>query len=288
MPMWTVKYEISVGLTFSVRSVMVEGKRPSMWTELTGENKKTSCHFFHAYTLQLYEKEYEQYAWFDIPPQLVKPTLEWYFIQLRTYKFIVRCSCFSFFWALSVSHVTKNNEDTGYCCRSPSHMTSLLQGKVFPILPASYGDEPLERSRTMSFFSNLLNRLMSNFEDKLRISGHALEAHSPRPQMPRGLNHTLMNLHGCFTITYEWNKLGGMAVALKGCMVHLQTLDNLLYMNIHRGRHRQPNVGAFHLVADNRAVAFIFIIVRVNVFIFLVCMCFLLNIIFNTSGFYAS
>lgn len=79
-----------------------------------------------------------------------------------------------------------------------------------------------------------------------------------------------------------------MAVALKGRMVCLQTLDNLLYMNIHRGRHRQPNVGAFHLVADNRAVAFIFIIVRVNVFIFLVCMCFLLNIIFNTSGFYAS
>jgi len=45
-------------------------------------------------------------------------------------------------------------------------MTSLLQGKVFTISPASYGDEPLERSRTMPFFSNLLNR---TFENKLRI-----------------------------------------------------------------------------------------------------------------------
>lgn len=127
------------------------------------ERTNTSCHFFHAHTLQLYDKEYEEYAWFDLPPQLVKPTLEWYFIQLSTYKFTVRCSCFPFSWAPSVSHVTQNNEDRLLFSEPFSHdITAPRQSFFhhFTIFPASYGDEQLEMSRTMPFFSYLLNRLM--------------------------------------------------------------------------------------------------------------------------------
>ncbi len=154
-----------MGLTPSVRwdrSVMVEGKRSLMWNWADRREPKHPATSYTHITLQLYDRIWTRLDW----PTTSTSSTDFgvIFHPTRYVQIHIMMQLLSFLpSSIRLSHYTKQWRHRLLFSERFSHDITAPRQSFFTIFPASYGDEPLEMTRAMPFFSILHNRIMLSF-----------------------------------------------------------------------------------------------------------------------------